>query len=63
MVRFLVDPNLPHQLIGTILDIPQGEPLSFQNEQDFIRQIYILLENQDAKPGEQQEHVDTLKSE
>jgi hypothetical protein len=50
MVRFLVDPNQPRQLMGTILEIPQGGARSFQNEQDLLRQIYSLLENRILQP-------------
>jgi hypothetical protein len=58
MVRFLVDPNQPRQLVGTILEIPQGDARSFQNEQDLLRQIYILLENRISQPELKRKNAD-----
>jgi hypothetical protein len=58
MVRFLVDPNDPHQLMGTIYKIPQGEAVSFQNEKDLLQQIYTVLENQALNPEEKHKPED-----
>jgi hypothetical protein len=58
MVRFLLDPNQPRQLMGTILGIPQGDALTFHDEQDLLRQIYILLENRVLKPELESKDVD-----
>jgi hypothetical protein len=56
MLRVLVDPDQPCQLVGTILQVPLGETIAFHNEQELLRSIFHLMKPVDPDPRLENKH-------